>query len=52
MSPLLKAILEQSFLILGTWADDFWQGHETLSAFLWGYENIKSNSYGVHNNFA
>ena len=44
-----RKLRERSFLILGTGAEDFWQGYETLSIILWGYQNIKSNSYGVRN---
>ena len=41
-----NCLREQSFLILGTGAEDFWQGYETFSNILWGYKNIKSNIYG------
>ena len=42
----LAGIREQSFLILGTGVEDFWQEHETFSIILWRYGNIKI-SFGV-----
>ena len=43
---------EQSFLILVTGAEDFWQGMKLLSTIWWEYENSKSSFYGVQNYFA
>ena len=43
---------ERSFLILGTRAEDFWQGYETFLHYFVGYENFKSNFHGVQNYFA
>ena len=35
----LEIVRVQSFLILGTRAEDFWQGYETFPTILWGWEN-------------
>ena len=39
-------VREWSFLILGTGADDSWQGYETFPIIRWGYETFKKHFMG------